>query len=107
MPLHDWSALPGWDGVHQVWGVELLYAPRTATLSFTLRGHLSEAVAVALAGRGVFVSNGDFYATTIVERLGVADGGLVRVGCACYTTADEIDRLVAGVRELARPVSRG
>jgi len=26
MPLHDWSALPGWDGVHQVWGVELLYA---------------------------------------------------------------------------------
>lgn len=26
MPLHDWAALPGWDGVHQVWGVELLYA---------------------------------------------------------------------------------
>jgi hypothetical protein len=25
MPLHDWSALPGWDGVHQVWLVELLY----------------------------------------------------------------------------------
>ncbi len=25
MPLHDWSALPGWDGVHQVWIVELLY----------------------------------------------------------------------------------
>ncbi|MBX9583529.1 MAG: hypothetical protein K2X87_24775 [Gemmataceae bacterium] len=26
MPLHDWAALPGWDGVHQVWMVELLYA---------------------------------------------------------------------------------
>ena len=26
MPLHDWSILPGWDGVHQVWSVELLYA---------------------------------------------------------------------------------
>jgi hypothetical protein len=26
MPLHDWAALPGWEGVHQVWGVELLYA---------------------------------------------------------------------------------
>ncbi len=25
MPLHDWSSLPGWDGVHQVWIVELLY----------------------------------------------------------------------------------
>ena len=26
MPLHDWSDLPGWDGVHQLWGVELLHA---------------------------------------------------------------------------------
>jgi hypothetical protein len=25
MPLHDWSVLPGWDGVHQIWIVELLY----------------------------------------------------------------------------------
>src|SRR5947209_14274217 len=25
MPLHDWSELSGWDGVHQVWIVELLY----------------------------------------------------------------------------------
>lgn len=26
MPLHDWTSLPGWVGVHQVWIVELLYA---------------------------------------------------------------------------------
>ncbi|HEX4608599.1 MAG TPA: DUF4058 family protein [Urbifossiella sp.] len=26
MPLHNWAGLSGWDGVHQVWGVELLYA---------------------------------------------------------------------------------
>ena len=26
MPLHDWAELSGWDGVHQVWIVELLYA---------------------------------------------------------------------------------
>jgi hypothetical protein len=25
MPLHDWNTLSGWDGVHQVWIVELLY----------------------------------------------------------------------------------
>src|SRR5437867_12903751 len=25
MPLHDWTELPGWEGVHQVWMVELLY----------------------------------------------------------------------------------
>jgi selenocysteine lyase/cysteine desulfurase len=46
------------------------------------------------------VSNGDFYATTIVERLGLAGDGLVRAGCACYTTEDEVERLIAGVRAL-------
>jgi hypothetical protein len=25
MPLHDWAATPGWDGVHQLWIVELLH----------------------------------------------------------------------------------
>jgi selenocysteine lyase/cysteine desulfurase len=49
----------------------------------------------------VFVSHGDFYATTVVERMGQGRDGLVRAGCACYTTAEEVDRLLAGVRELA------
>jgi hypothetical protein len=31
---------------------------------------------------GLFLSNGDFYATTIVERLGHARDGVVRAGCA-------------------------
>ena len=26
MPLHDWASLTGWEGVHQIWLVELLYA---------------------------------------------------------------------------------
>jgi selenocysteine lyase/cysteine desulfurase len=53
-------------------------------------------VARHLAARGVFVSSGDFYATTVVERLGLKEG-LVRAGCACYTTEDEVERLIAGV----------
>ena len=50
----------------------------------------------------MFVSNGDFYATTVVRRLGHGKDGLVRAGCACYTTADEVDRLVDGVAALVR-----
>jgi cysteine desulfurase family protein (TIGR01976 family) len=76
--------------------------PRTPTVAFTLRGRTSEEVAKALADRAVFVSNGDFYATTVVRRLGRAGDGLVRAGCACYTTPDEVDRLAEGVAELAR-----
>lgn len=74
--------------------------PRTPTLGFSVRGHGCEPVARALAARGVFVSHGDFYATTVVERLGLAKDGLVRAGASCYTTADEVDRLIDGVREV-------
>jgi len=77
-------------------------APRTPTIAFTVQGLSAEAVARRLAERGVFLSHGDFYAATVVERLGVAEEGLVRAGCACYTTSEEIDRLLAGVRALLR-----
>ncbi len=76
--------------------------PRTPTVAFTVRGMGSEDVAKALADRAVFVSNGDFYATTAVRRLGHAEDGVVRAGCACYTTLDEVNRLVEGVAEVAR-----
>jgi len=95
-----------WEGLGGIPGV-VRYGPppgrpRTPTVSFTVDGRSSEEVAVTLAGQGVFVSDGDFYATTVVERLGLAERGLVRAGCACYTTADEIDRLIAGVAGLRR-----
>ncbi len=94
-----------WNGLAAINGVRIYGPPpdaaRTSTISFTLKGHNSEAVARALADKGVFVSNGDFYALTVAEKMGVADEGFVRVGCACYTTADEIERVIAGVQELA------
>ena len=75
--------------------------PRTPTVSFSLDGHVSHEVARHLAASGLFVSSGDFYAQTLVERLGHGEDGLVRIGCACYTTADEIARLLAAVTHLA------
>jgi cysteine desulfurase family protein (TIGR01976 family) len=75
-------------------------APRTPTVSFAVEARPAGEVARALAGRGVFVSHGDFYATTAVRRLGHAHDGLVRAGCACYTTGEEVARLVEGVRAI-------
>ena len=88
------------DGI-TIYGPKPGASPRTPTLSFTLRGSSTDDVAIALAKRGVFVSNGDFYAATIVERFGLMPEGLVRVGCSCYTSEDEVDRLIDGVRALA------
>jgi cysteine desulfurase family protein (TIGR01976 family) len=95
-----------WDGLGAIPGVTLYGpepgTPRTPTMVFTLAGHSTEDVARHLARRGVYVSNGDFYAATVAERLGRGADGFVRAGAACYTTADEVDRLVDGVKELAR-----
>ena len=72
--------------------------PRTPTVSFAVKDRPSDDVARELVSRGLFLSNGDFYATTIIERLGHARDGVVRAGCACYTTEEEVDRLIDGVR---------
>jgi len=95
-----------WTGLGAIRGVTLYGpepgTPRTPTVAFILAGHSTEDVARHLARRGVFVSNGDFYAATVAERLGRGADGFVRAGAACYTTTDEVDRLLEGVKELAR-----
>jgi cysteine desulfurase family protein (TIGR01976 family) len=94
-----------WHGLRAIPGVTTYgvppEAPRTATVSFVVAGHGANSVARALAREAVFVSSGDFYATTVARRLGHGEDGLVRAGCAAYTTADEVDRLLAAVRALA------
>lgn len=97
-----WDALSAIDGV-------CLYGPqpglpRTPTISFIIEGVHSRDVAQRLAECGVFCSHGDFYAMTVVERLGLNDGGLVRAGCAMYTTAEEVARLVEAVSTIAASV---
>lgn len=94
-----WSTLAGIDGI-TLYGPQP-GTPRTPTLSFTLHGHTTDDIAIALAKRGLFVSNGDFYAATIIERYGLLPHGVVRVGCSCYTNEDEVDRLLDAVRSIA------
>jgi len=107
--LHEWGnefVRQLWDRLSEIEGVDLFGPspgePRTPTIAFTIAGVSSTDVARRLADRALFVSNGDFYAATVVERLGLRSDGLVRAGCACYTTGEEIERLIDGVRRIAR-----
>ncbi len=77
-------------------------APRTPTLALSVSGVPAVEVARKLARRGIFASHGNFYAQTLVERLGLANDGLVRLGCACYTTEGEVDRAIESLRSIAR-----
>jgi cysteine desulfurase family protein (TIGR01976 family) len=94
-----------WEGLNSIEGVSVCppepNSPRTPTLSFVVERLPSIEVARQLSDRGLFVSHGNFYAKTVVERLGRTGQGLVRAGCACYTTLDEVERLIEGVREIA------
>jgi cysteine desulfurase family protein (TIGR01976 family) len=94
-----------WEAFSSINGVRLYGPPpdveRTPTVSFIVKGVASTEVARRLSERGLFASHGDFYAETVIERLELAPEGLVRVGCACYTSDDEIERLIEAVREIA------
>lgn len=94
-----------WQGLSTIEGVTLYgpppEAPRTPTLSFTVADVGAGEVAARLAERAILASHGNFYALNVSRRLGVAAQGMVRLGCACYTTEDEIDRVIAAVHEIA------
>jgi cysteine desulfurase family protein (TIGR01976 family) len=77
-------------------------SPRTPTLGFTIAGIASTDVARQLAAGGVYVSHGDFFAYTVIERLGLQPEGLVRAGCACYTSDEDVERLLSLVQRIAR-----
>jgi cysteine desulfurase family protein (TIGR01976 family) len=104
------------DGLEAIPGLRLYgitdrarFEERTPTAALTLEGIAPRAVAEALGREGIAVWDGDFYATGLIERLGLADrGGVVRIGLTHYNTAGEVDRLVEALGRIAagaRPAS--
>jgi cysteine desulfurase family protein (TIGR01976 family) len=93
-----WEGLAGLPGL-RVYGPPP-GAPRTPTVAFASDDLTSETLARQLGRSGIYVSHGDFYAHTVVSRLGRQPDGVVRAGCACYTTREDVDRLLEGVGQL-------
>lgn len=95
------SGLASMRGV-TVHGPGAFEAPRAPTLSITVEGKTARQVTEHLATRALAVWDGDFYARRALEVLGLLKGGgLVRSGMAMYTTEEEVDRLLAALREIA------
>jgi cysteine desulfurase family protein (TIGR01976 family) len=85
-----------------VWGIAdpARVGERVATVGFTHHRHRPQAIAEALAARGIQVWAGHFYAVDTIEALGLGADGLVRVGLLHYNTADEVDRLLEALDDL-------
>jgi selenocysteine lyase/cysteine desulfurase len=76
---------------------------RVPTFSFTLKSCSPRVVAEALDKAHINVWDGNFYALSVVDLLGLEGrGGLVRVGAVHYNTLAEIDVLIAALQRLVR-----
>jgi cysteine desulfurase family protein (TIGR01976 family) len=74
---------------------------RVPTIALTVDGHTPRELAEALAERGIFCWDGNYYALTLMERLGLEEtGGALRIGLAHYNTPEEIDRMLAALHEI-------
>lgn len=99
-----------WTDLQSVPGVRLYGPPpdadRTPTLSFTVDGLPAREVCSRLANEvGAFLSHGNFYAQSLVERLGQGKDGVARAGIGIYTTDEEVKRLAEGVATIAGGIS--
>jgi cysteine desulfurase family protein (TIGR01976 family) len=73
-------------------------AERTATLFMTFPGRRSADVSAFLAARDVLAPSGSFYAVEPFAALGLDDVGGLRVGVAPYTSDEDVERLLDGIR---------
>jgi len=91
------------DGLSAVGGVTLHGSPkrRTPTALFSVAGHTGLQVYEHLGRLDVNAPASSFYAIEAARWMGLGDEGAVRVGLAPYTSTEDVDRLVAGVTELA------
>jgi cysteine desulfurase family protein (TIGR01976 family) len=76
---------------------------RTPTVAIRMEGYTPRELAMHLGERGIFTWDGNYYAIDLAERLGVQQsGGMLRIGLAHYNTADEVERVLAELRRLAK-----
>jgi cysteine desulfurase family protein (TIGR01976 family) len=102
--IEQLAAIPG---VH-IYGHQDKETSYVATVAFTVDGRRPTDLARDLRQEGVFVTAGDFWATRLAARLGVAEaGGWVRIGLSGYTTEDEVARLVGAIGRVTRAALSG
>ena len=76
-------------------------AHRTPTFAVRIQGHTPLELATKLGDRGFFTWDGNYYALNLTERLDVEkNGGFLRIGLVHYNTVEEVDGVVAALRDI-------
>jgi cysteine desulfurase family protein (TIGR01976 family) len=86
----------------RTFGPDFSSRARAPTVSITLAKATAAEAAAALGKQGICVWDGHFYAARAVQVLGLEErGGLLRTGISMYSTRDELQRLLAGIEQVA------
>src|SRR6266849_1188370 len=74
---------------------------RCATIVVRIEGHTPLELATKLGGRGFFTWDGNYYALNVTEQLDIErTGGFLRIGLVHYNTMEEVERMLAALREI-------
>ena len=102
------SAQQLWDGLSGIQGVRLYgpppSAPRTPTLALDGRELARPRGLPAPGPSGNLCVSRQFLRHDSRRPARTGTDGLVRIGCACYTTDEEVDRVIAGIRAIASSI---
>jgi cysteine desulfurase family protein (TIGR01976 family) len=75
---------------------------RCPTFAVRIEGHTPVELATKLGERGFFTWDGNYYALNLTERLDVeGTGGFLRIGLVHYNTEEEVDAVLAELRDIA------
>jgi cysteine desulfurase family protein (TIGR01976 family) len=91
--------LAGLPDRYRLYGIDSM-TNRTPTFALTHPERSPGELAAALGERGIAAWPGNYYALEVMEQLGLADGCL-RIGLVHYNTAEEVDRALGALGELA------
>ncbi|MBM4005514.1 MAG: cysteine desulfurase-like protein [Planctomycetes bacterium] len=72
---------------------------RLPTFSLSHRHRSASQWAEQLGDQGLFAWHGNYYALNLSEALGKEPDGMLRIGFVHYNTPEEVDRLVAALRD--------
>ena len=97
-------------GLKQVAGLKIYgitdprrFDERCATFAVRVDGFTPLQLATRLGERGFFTWDGNYYAINVTEHFDVEkSGGFLRIGLVHYNTAEEVDGLLAALREIVR-----
>jgi cysteine desulfurase family protein (TIGR01976 family) len=91
--------LDGLPDAYRLYGLPSMEG-RVPTFALTHPKRSPEELATRLGERDIATWPGNFYALEVMERLGLPEGTL-RIGVVHYNTAEEVDRLIAALADLA------